>query len=119
MRIKGQNGHLPVEMLLGNLHGHMEFIKQCYRVFIYELDQKKRLRRKNKALKETEVEGLKFNRGMLNFVSPEAILNDPMLLIRIFSESAVHKAPLNAEARRLVREFGDVISNSAFRASPL
>ena len=118
MRIKGQNGHLPVEMLLGNLHGHMEFIKQCYRVFIYELDQKKRLRRKNKALKETEVEGLKFNRGMLNFVSPEAILNDPMLLIRIFSESAVHKAPLNAEARRLVREFGDVISNSAFRASP-
>ena len=118
MRIKGQNGHLPVEMLLGNLHGHMEFIKQCYRVFIYELDQKKRLRRKNKALKETEVEGLKFNRGMLNFVSPEAILNDPMLLIRIFSESAVHKAPLNAEARRLVREFGDVVSNSAFRASP-
>lgn len=118
MGIKGFNGHLPVERLLGDLHANMEFIKQCYRVFVYELDQKKRLKRKNKALKETQVPGLKFNRGMLNFISPEVILKDSRLLIRIFVESAVHKAPLNAEARRLVKEFGDIIQRPAFRSSP-
>jgi [protein-PII] uridylyltransferase len=118
MQIKGINGHLPVERLLGDLHGHMEFIKQCYSVFIYELDQRKRLKRKNKALKTTEIPGLKFNRGMLNFVSSEAVLNDPLLLVKIFVESAVHKAPLSAEARRMIGEFGDVISQPWFRRSP-
>lgn len=118
MKIKGANGHLPVEKLMGDLHGHMEYIKQCYSIFVYELDQKKRLKRKNKSLKETQVPGLKFNRGMLNFISPEVVLNDPLLLIRIFAESAAHKAPLNAEARRLVKEFGDVVAQPDFRSSP-
>jgi [protein-PII] uridylyltransferase len=118
LNVEGQNGHLPVERLMGELHGHMEYIKQCYRIFIYELDQKKRLKRKNKALKTTQVPGLKFNRGMLNFVSPEAVLKDPLLLMRIFAESAQHKAPLNAEARRLVKEFGHVIAEPGFRSSP-
>ncbi len=118
MGVKGVNGHLPVEKLMGNLHGHMEFIKQCYGIFIYELDQKKRLQRKNKALKETAVPGLKFNRGMLNFTSPEAILNESRLLARIFLESAVQKAPLNVEARRLVKDFGHLIKMPAFRNDP-
>jgi [protein-PII] uridylyltransferase len=48
---RGLNGLLPVEKLLGDLHGRMEFIKQTYRVFIYEMEQKKRLKRKNKHLK--------------------------------------------------------------------
>jgi [protein-PII] uridylyltransferase len=118
MKIKGHNGHLPVEILMGQLHGHMEFIKQCYGIFIYELDQKKRLKRKNKALKVTQIPGLKFNRGMLNFVSPEAILNDPHLLIKIFLESVAQSAPLNVEARRLVRDFGHLIRATAFRNDP-
>ncbi len=115
MNIKGSNGHLPVEQLMGELHGHMEFIKQCYDVFIYELDQKKRLRRKNKALKETQVEGLKFNRGMLNFTSPQAILGNPELLIKIFVESAQQAAPINVEGRRLIKEFGHLVGRPKFR----
>jgi [protein-PII] uridylyltransferase len=111
------NGHLPVEILMGNLHGHMEFVKECYEVFIYEMDQKKRLKRKNKALKVTDIPGLKFNRGMLNFTSPEAILKDPALLVKIFFESAVQKAPLNVEARRLVKDFGYLVSQPDFRNS--
>jgi len=118
MQIKNYNGHVPVEMLMGDLHGHMEFIKQCYQIFVYELDQKKRLKRKNKALKETQVPGLKFNRGMLNFASPESVIKAPLLLIRIFLESAVHKAPLSAEARRLVKQFGHLIQQESFRQSP-
>lgn len=118
MKIPQANGYLPVEGLLGDLHGHMEFIKQCYRVFIYELEQRKRLKRKNKALKETQVEGLKFNRGLINFVSPEAVLENPLLMIQIFMESVAHKAPLSAEARRLIKEFGDKVSQDGFRRSP-
>ncbi len=115
MGVEGINGHLPVEVLMGELHGRMEFVKQCYETFIYELDQKKRLKRKNKALKETNVPGLKFNRGMLNFTSPEAILNEPALLTKIFLESAKQKAPLNVEARRLVKDFGYLIKEPAYR----
>jgi len=118
MQVKGINGHLPVERLLGNLHGRMEFIKQCYRVFIYELDQRKRMKRKNKALKETSVPGLKFNRGMLNFESPKAIVDNPKLLVDIFVESAVQKAPLSAEARRLIREFGHLVGAPGFKNDP-
>ena len=118
MQVKNNNGHLPVEVLLGELHGHMEFIKQCYQIFVYELDQKKRLKRKNKALKVTKVPGLKFNRGMLNFVSPESIVKEPQLLIKIFLESIVHKAPLSAEARRLIKEFGYLINKKTFRNAP-
>ena len=118
MKVKGLNGHLPVEILMGQLHGHMEFVKQCYGIFIYELDQKKRLKRKNKALKETQIPGLKFNRGMLNFTSPESILGDPHLLAKIFLESAAQNAPLNVEARRLVQDFGHVINAPTFRNDP-
>ncbi len=117
MKVDGVNGHLPVEVLMGELHGHMEFVKQCYDTFIYELDQKKRMKRKNKSLKETDIDGLKFNRGMLNFTSPEAILKEPELLIKIFLESAAQKAPLNVEARRLVKDFGHLVSQPGFRNS--
>ena len=118
MTVEGVNGHLPVEILMGELHGRMEFVKQCYEVFIYGMNQKRRMKRKNKSLKETRVPGLKFNRGMLNFTSPEAILKNPELLIGIFLESAVHKAPLNVEARRLVKDFGHMVSAPEFRNKP-
>ncbi len=115
MKVKGVNGHLPVERLMGDLHGHMEFVKQCYEVFIYDLGQQKQLKRKKKYWKQTRVHGLKFNRGMLNFTSPEAILKNPFLLVKIFLESAVHQAPLNVEARRLIKDFGHLICKSWFR----
>jgi [protein-PII] uridylyltransferase len=118
MAVEGINGHLPVEILMGELHGRMEFVKQCYEVFVYGMNQKRRMKRKNKSLKETQVPGLKFNRGMLNFVSPQSILQNPELLITIFLESAVHKAPLNVEARRLVRDFGHIVRTPEFRNAP-
>jgi [protein-PII] uridylyltransferase len=117
MKVDGVNGHLPVEVLMGELHGHMEFVKQSYDTFIYEMGQKKRMKRKNKSLKETDINGLKFNRGMLNFISPEAILKEPELLIKIFLESAVQKTPLNVEARRLVKDFGHLVRQPGFRNS--
>ena len=117
MGVKAVNGHLPVEHLLGELHGHMEYVKQQHEMFLYEMEQKKRLKRKNKGLKTTHVKGLKFNRGMLNFISPEEILNDPGLLIDIFAESAIHRAPLNSEAKRLVKDFAHLV-DEPFRRDP-
>ena len=117
MGVPAVNGHLPVEHLLGDLHGHMEYVKQQHEMFLYEMEQNKRLKRKNKGLKVTVVKGLKFNRGMLNFTSPEKILNHPRLLMAIFTESAVQKAPLNSEAKRLVQDFGHLVDDR-FRADP-
>ncbi len=117
MGVKAVNGHLPVEHLLGELHGHMEYVKQQHEMFLYEMEQKKRLKRKNKGLKTTHVKGLKFNRGMLNFISPEKILNNPGLLIDIFAESAIHRAPLNSEAKRLVKDFAHLV-DEPFRRDP-
>ena len=118
MEIPAVNGHLPVEHLLGELHSHMEYVKQQHEMFLYEMEQKKRLKRKNKGLKTTQVKGLKFNRGMLNFISPEKILNNPRLLIDIFAESAAQRAPLNSEAKRLVKDFAHLVDD-AFRCDQL
>jgi [protein-PII] uridylyltransferase len=117
MGVQAVNGHLPVEHLLGELHGHMEYVKQQHEMFLYEMEQKKRLKRKNKGLKNTQVKGLKFNRGMLNFISPEKILNHPRLLIDIFAESAAQRAPLNSEAKRLVKDFAHLVDDD-FRRDP-
>jgi len=117
MGVSAVNGHLPVEHLLGELHGHMEYVKQQHEMFLYEMEQKKRLKRKNKGLRTTQVKGLKFNRGMLNFISPETILNHPHLLIDIFAESAAQQAPLNSEAKRLVKDFAHLVDD-AFRDNP-
>ena len=117
MGVAPVNGHLPVEYLLGELHKHMEFVKQQHEMFLFEMEQQKRLNRKNKGLKTTAVKGLKFNRGMLNFISPEKILNNPRLLIDIFVESAVQKAPLSSEAKRLVQDFDHLIDDR-FRNDP-
>lgn len=117
MNVPAVNGHLPVEHLLGELHCHMEYVKQQHEMFLYEMEQNKRLKRKNKGLMTTEVKGLKFNRGMLNFISPEKILNYPHLLIEIFAESAAQKAPLNSEAKRLVKDFGHLV-DERFRCDP-
>ncbi len=115
MDVPPVNGHLPVEQLLGELHGHMEYVKQQHEIFLFELEQRKRLKRKNKGLKTSQVKGLKFNRGMLNFTSPEMILNNPRLLMDIFAESAAQKAPLSSEAMRLVKDFNHLV-NARFRS---
>jgi [protein-PII] uridylyltransferase len=117
MGVPPVNGHLPVEHLLGQLHGHMEYVKQQHEMFLYEMELSKRLKRKNKGLKTTQVKGLKFNRGMLNFTSPEKILNEPRLLMDIFAESAAQKAPLNSEAKRLVQDFSHLV-DARFRSDP-
>ncbi len=116
LNIVDSKGLQPVEKLLGDLHRHMELIKQQHQMFLHILKQQKNNKRKNRFVKKTSVKGLKFNRGMLNFSSPEEILRAPELLIKIFLESAVKNALLNSDAKRLLHEFQYIIDDH-FRSS--
>lgn len=112
LKFRKENGQQPVERFLSELHGHMEFVKQQHLIFLYELGYTSSSKRKRKTKKITRVKGLKVSgEGMLNFVSPEAILKSPGLLMKIFEESAGLNIPLSIESKRLAREFKYLIDD--------
>lgn len=117
MKYKKSNGQQPVERFLGELHGRMESLKQQHLMFLYELGLEKKHKRRRKSQKQSKVEGLEIIEwGMLNFASPEHIVESPDLLIKIFEESARLKIPLGAEAKRLVKEFAYLV-NAKYRSA--
>ena len=117
MNYKPINGQQPVEKFLGELHGRMESLKQQHLMFLHELGFEKKRQRKRKSQKQTRVDGLEVIRwGMLNFETPEKIMESPLLLMQIFEESARLKIPLSAEAKRLVKDFLYLV-NAKFRKS--
>ena len=106
LKYKKYRHQQPVERFLGELHGRMEFLKLQHLMFLHELGFEKKRKRRRKSKKTSDVAGLEVIKwGMLNFASPERIMESPALLMRIFEESARLKIPLSAEAKRLVREF--------------
>ena len=109
-------GQQPVERFLGELHRHMEFLKEQHDIRVYELETRVRRRGRKRILK-TAVEGLEVRKGMLFFTSSRMIAKSPALLIRIFEESARLRIPLSGEAKRLVREFRH-LADAAYRRSP-
>jgi [protein-PII] uridylyltransferase len=120
MNYKQSNGQQPVERFLGELHGHMESLKQQHLMFLYELGLEKKRKRRRKSQKQSNVEGLEvIEWGMLNFASPEQIMESPDLLIKIFEESARLKIPLSAEAKRLVKEFSYLVTAKFRSAEPV
>jgi [protein-PII] uridylyltransferase len=105
LKYRAEAGQQPVERFLGELHGRMEEVKRQHLLLQHELGVESRGRRRRSGLK-TPVEGIEMvSWGMLSFSGPEAVLKRPELLVRIFEESAVHRAPLSPEAKRLVSEF--------------
>ncbi len=116
MGYKENKGYRPVEQFLAELHAQMEFIKNQHLVFLNELETKSPKRGRKKPMKTTSMEGLEIKRGMIFFSSPEAILNSPEILIRVFEESVRLKIPLSAEARRLVKHFEHLVDED-FRNS--
>ncbi len=111
LNFKKSNGQEPVECFLGELHGHMEFIKQQFQMLIYESGIIKRSKRKKKSIKPRKINGLETVGDMLNFTSSKKILHSPDLLVKIFEESARLKIPLSAEAKRLVKEFSYLVDD--------
>lgn len=105
MEYKKVNGYQPVERFLGDLHQQMEMIKQQNLMFLYEMGYLKKGKPRKRPARQSRIKGLIVERDMLNFNSLEEILENPGLLIEIFEESMDLKIPLNAEAKRIVREF--------------
>ena len=116
MNFKQRKGQQPVEVFLGKLHEQMEFIKEHHLMFLYEQGYVTRRRWKKPPMPSPDIEGLAVIRDRLAFVSPQAILKHPELLMKVFQESARLKMPLGSEAKRLVREFG-YLADETFTAS--
>jgi [protein-PII] uridylyltransferase len=113
LKYRKTRGQEPVEKFLGELHGRMEYVKQQHLMFLHELGLDKKRKRRKTSLKKSKVNGLEVRSwGLLNFITPEAIINSPDLLIKIFEESARLKLPLSAEAKRLVREFSYLVDKN-------
>ena len=111
---RSKAGQQPVERFLGDLHAHMEFIKQQLLVFLHELGLAPGCRRKRGPQKRTDVRGLKVKDGLLYFSRPEMIVRRPLLLMKVFEESARLGIPLSAEAKRLGKNFTFLV-NRDFR----
>ena len=105
LNIKKTNDQTPVEQFLGTLHEKMDVVKHIFLTFILEQGYRKQFFTKGKKAKDSSVEGLSVDKGMLNFSASEAIIKNPLLLIKIFEESSHLKIPLSAEGKRLVHEF--------------
>jgi len=115
-KFKKTNGQQPVESFLGRLHSMMDFIKQQHLMFLYELGYTARRKPRKLPEKQSNVNGVKVIRDMLNYTSSEEIVSSPDLLLSIFEESMRLKIPLNAEAKRMVKEFGYLVDTD-FRNS--
>ncbi len=117
MHFAAADGQKPVERFLGKLHGAMDLVKDQYLMFLRETGAGKRSRAGRRSRKKTDVAGLEVRRDALDFTSPEKLLKSPLLLIRIFEESARLKLPVSHEGRRLVREFAH-LADGAFHKDP-
>ena len=116
LKFNKDDSQKQVEKFLGKLHSQMELLKQQCLTFLYEQGYSKKSKQIKRTAILTKVDGLEVNRDMLNFVSAEAILESPDLLIKIFEESVRLKVPLNSEAKRLLKEFIYLIDDD-FRTS--
>ncbi len=111
------NGQQAVEQFLGDLHEQMEFIKQQHLIFLFEQGYEKRRRRLKRRAKVAKIEGIVVKGDALTFSASHLVKANPRRLIQIFEESARLKLPLDAEARRVVREFGHLF-DADLRAQP-
>ncbi|MFW6334789.1 MAG: [protein-PII] uridylyltransferase, partial [Desulfosalsimonas sp.] len=117
MGLEEKDGQFPVERLMSELHAKMGYVKQQLLLFLFELGFEKPSRRSLGFKRHPEIPGIEIYRGGLSFQSPNKIVKDPVLLIRIFEVSARLRMPLTREAGRLVREFGYLVGDE-FRAAP-
>lgn len=117
LRFKDQNGRQGVERFLGQLHSHMEFLKQQHLMVLNKVVIRKHQHRLRKARGRFNVGGITVGQVSLNFESPESILENPHLLLKIFEQSANLGLPLSVEARRLVQEFLYLVDDTFCRSA--
>jgi [protein-PII] uridylyltransferase len=116
LKFEATNGQQPVERFLGTLHKQMDFLKRQHMVFLASVTRKKKSYLRKKPPRRTVSTGIVLANDSLHFESPEAILKNPLLLIRIFEKSVVLNKPLNVAANRLIKDFLYLV-DSKFRKS--
>jgi len=99
-----ENGQQGVERFLGVLHGQMEFLKRQHLTFLRKAVDNRRRPGRKRAPRRVVTPGIHLVQDALDLESPEAILQNPHLLIGIFEKSAALGLPLTAGATRLVKE---------------
>jgi [protein-PII] uridylyltransferase len=110
------NGQKAVERCLGTMHGHMEFVKHLLWSFLNKVMPRGERPYRRKILSRLRVQGLQILQEALHFESPDAVRRNPLLLIKIFEQSALLGIPLSIDAVRLVRKSLPMIDD-AFRSS--
>ncbi len=110
------NGQQAVERCLGTMHGHMEFVKHLHRSFLNKVMPRGEKPYRRKIVARPRIQGLRVLQDALQFESAEAVRRNPVLLIRIFEQSALLGIPLSIDAIRLVRRRLPMI-DEAFRSS--
>ncbi len=98
------DGQQAVERCLGTMHGHMEFVKHLHLHFLNKVMPRGQKPYRRKIVSRLRVQGLQILKDALYFESPGAIRANPLLLIKIFEQSALLGVPLSIEANRLVRK---------------
>jgi len=113
---RNRKGVLAVERFMGRLQGGMSAIKGLHQAFVRSQNPKRKTAGLDPRFSALE-EGLQLDHGGLTFTSPTAILSEPMVLTKIFVQSARLNMPLSMEAARLVREFLYLIDDAYREAS--
>ena len=110
------NGQQAVERCLGVMHGHMEFVKHLHLSFLNKVMPRGKKPYRRRIVSRPRIRGLRILKDALHFETPESVEEDPLLLIRVFEQSALLGVPLSIETNRLVRKHLPRI-DEAFRSS--
>lgn len=110
---KNKTRQPDVELFLGELHGRMEFLKQLNQITFEDILSNHKIKKPSTLSKPAKTQGLVVKDRRLYFANTVSILQEPVLLLKIFLESGQTKTPLSIEAMRVVSEFGHLVDTAA------
>ncbi|WP_300669524.1 [protein-PII] uridylyltransferase [Desulfoluna sp.] len=114
MRFRGFcHGQKPVERFMGELHGHMEFIKHHLSLMLTQCTRSTKGFLGRSFLRRSRKPGIIADGGVVNFAAPEEVIKNPALIMALFEESARLQYALGADALRTIGEFSHLVK--AFR----
>lgn len=120
LKFAKEKGQMPVERFLSQLHEHMEYIKQYSAIFFTEYENThSKGKVKNKIKKKPLDDRIVVLRNMLHFTLAEEVFKSPILLVKIFEESARCEIPISAEARRIIKEFSSLIDSDFLKENTI
>jgi [protein-PII] uridylyltransferase len=113
------DGQQAVERFLGEVHGHMEFVKHLHRSYLNKAMPRGEKPYPRKIIARLRIPGMRVHQEALHFESMEAVHANPLLLIKIFEQSALLGLPLSIEAGRLVSKSLPMIDEAYRNSAPV